>query len=185
MCGIAGFAAPSIAPERARPLLERMIATLDHRGPDGRGFLVEPGIGLAHARLSIIDLVSGDQSIHNPDKSVWTVFNGEIFNYVELRAALERDGAAFYTHSDTEVIVHLYDRYGDAFVEHLNGQFAIALWDSQRERLVLARDRAGIRPLFYAHEGDALYFASEMKAILAVLPECRRLDPLGIAEALT
>jgi asparagine synthase (glutamine-hydrolysing) len=185
VCGIAGFAAPSIAPDQARPLLERMIATLDHRGPDGRGFLVEPGIGLAHARLSIIDLVSGDQPIHNPDKSVWTVFNGEIFNYVELRAALVRDGAKFYTHSDTEVIVHLYDRYGDGFVEHLNGQFAIALWDKKKQRLVLARDRAGIRPLFYTRKGDALYFASELKAILAVVPECRRLNPFGIAEALT
>ncbi len=185
MCGIAGIAGSVAAAAEVRSTLERMISTLDHRGPDGRGFLVEPGIGLAHARLSIIDLVSGDQPIHNPLKTVWTVFNGEIFNYVELRAALERDGATFYTHSDTEVIVHLYDRYGDRFVDHLNGQFAIALWDRTRQRLVLARDRAGIRPLYYARAGDALYFASEMKALLAVLPECRRLDPRGIAEALT
>src|SRR3546814_6538721 len=126
-----------------------MIHTLAHRGPDGYGFHAEPGVGLAHARLSIIDLATGDQPIHNPARTVWTVFNGEIFNFVELRAELEARGHVFYTRSDTEVIVHLYDRHGDRFVEHLNGQFAIALWDGARRRLVLVRDRAGIRPLFW------------------------------------
>ena len=185
MCGIAGFSGPDVTAEAARPALERMIHTLAHRGPDGYGFHAEPGIGLAHARLSIIDLATGDQPIHNPRRDVWTVFNGEIFNYIELRQSLEASGHRFYTQSDTEVIVHLYDRYGDDFVQHLNGQFAIALWDAQRQRLVLARDRAGIRPLFHARSGGRVWFASEVKALLAVLPECATLDPLGLAQTLT
>lgn len=162
-----------------------MIRTLAHRGPDGYGFHAEVGVGLAHARLSIIDLVTGDQPIHNGRRSVWTVFNGEIFNHVELRKALEGAGHRFYTHSDTEVIVHLYDRYGDRFVEHLNGQFAIALWDSERKRLVLARDRTGIRPLFHTRRGARLWFASEVKALHAVLPDTAVLNPIGLAQALT
>ncbi len=185
MCGISGFSGPDVRPGQARPLLERMIHTLAHRGPDGYGFHEEVGVGLAHARLSIIDLTTGDQPIHNPRRTVWTVFNGEIFNYVELRNTLEAAGHHFYTQSDTEVIVHLYDRYGDDFVQHLNGQFAIALWDSERQRLVLARDRAGIRPLFYARGQGRVWFASEVKALLSVLPECATLDPLGLAQSLT
>lgn len=185
MCGIAGFTGPDVASESARPLLDRMIRTLAHRGPDGFGFHVAPGVGLAHARLSIIDLATGDQPIHNPRRTVWTVFNGEIFNYVELRRTLEAEGRRFYTQSDTEVIVHLYDRYGDGFVEHLNGQFAIALWDAERQRLVLARDRAGIRPLFYTREGARTWFASEVKALQAVLPRCASFDPVGLAQTLT
>ena len=185
MCGIAGFSGPDVRPGQARPALERMIHTLAHRGPDGYGFHEEAGIGLAHARLSIIDLATGDQPIHNPRRTVWTVFNGEIFNYLELRKTLEAAGHRFYTQSDTEVIVHLYDRYGDDFVQHLNGQFAIALWDSERQRLVLARDRAGIRPLFHARGQGRVWFASEVKALLAVLPECATLDPLGLAQSLT
>src|SRR5690606_3635957 len=126
--------------------LRRMIETLKHRGPDGFGFFTEGPIGLAHARLSIIDLATGDQPIANEDRSIWTVLNGEIFNYLELRAELERAGHRFSTRSDTETIVHAYEEYGDAFVDRLNGQFAIALWDSKRERLLLVRDRLGIRP---------------------------------------
>ena len=166
----------------AYPLLRRMIHTLAHRGPDGYGYHAEDGVGLAHARLAIIDLATGDQPIRNPRGTVWTVFNGEIFNYVELRRELEAEGRTFYTQSDTEVIVHLYDRDGDRFVERLNGQFAIALWDSERRRLVLARDRAGIRPLLLARSGGRIWFASEAKALLAVLPQCAALDPLALAE---
>ncbi|GAB3751651.1 asparagine synthase (glutamine-hydrolyzing) [Lysobacter olei] len=162
-----------------------MIRTLAHRGPDGYGFHADVGIGLAHSRLSIIDLATGDQPIHNERRTVWTVFNGEIFNHVELRRSLEDAGHRFYTQSDTEVIVHLYDRYGDRFVEHLNGQFAIALWDAERRRLVLARDRAGIRPLFLARSGARLCFASEVKALHAVLPDTAVLNPIGLAQALT
>jgi asparagine synthase (glutamine-hydrolysing) len=182
VCGIAGFSGIDVRPETAHPLLRRMIHTLAHRGPDGYGFHAEDGIGLAHARLSIIDLTTGDQPIRNPRGTVWTVFNGEIFNYVELRRELEAEGRVFYTQSDTEVIVHLYDRDGDRFVESLNGQFAIALWDNERRRLVLARDRAGIRPLYLARNDGRLWFASEVKALLAVLPQCAQLDPLGLAE---
>ncbi|MFZ5638695.1 MAG: asparagine synthase (glutamine-hydrolyzing) [Pseudomonadota bacterium] len=182
MCGIAGFSGPDVRPDTARPTLERMIRTLAHRGPDGYGFHADEGVGLAHARLSIIDLSTGDQPIHNPRRTVWTVFNGEIFNYVELRRELEAEGRAFYTQSDTEVIVHLYDRDGDAFVERLNGQFAIALWDEARRRLVLARDRAGIRPLYLARDGGRLWFASEVKALFAALPQRAQFDPLGLAE---
>jgi asparagine synthase (glutamine-hydrolysing) len=182
VCGIAGFSGPDVRPDEAHPLLRRMIHTLAHRGPDGYGFHADEGIGLAHARLSIIDLSTGDQPIHNPSRTVWTVFNGEIFNYVELRRELEAEGRVFYTQSDTEVIVHLYDRDGDDFVQHLNGQFAIALWDATRRRLVLARDRAGIRPLYLAREAGRLWFASETKALLAALPQCAVLDPRGLAE---
>ena len=182
MCGIAGFSGPDVRPDEAQPLLRRMIHTLAHRGPDGYGFHADDGIGLAHARLSIIDLNTGDQPIHNPSRTVWTVFNGEIFNYVELRRELEAEGRVFYTQSDTEVIVHLYDRDGDDFVQHLNGQFAIALWDATRRRLVLARDRAGIRPMYLAREAGRLWFASEVKALLAALPQCAAIDPRGLAE---
>jgi asparagine synthase (glutamine-hydrolysing) len=185
VCGIAGFSGPDVYPDAARPLLARMIHTLAHRGPDGYGFHAEPGVGLAHARLSIIDLATGDQPIHNPRRDVWTVFNGEIFNYIELRAELEAAGHVFYTRSDTEVIVHLYDRHGDRFVEYLNGQFAIALWDSRRQRLVLARDRAGIRPLFHVRAQGRTWFASEVKALFAALPQCAVIDPAGLAQTFT
>ena len=185
MCGIAGFTGAPTPAGEARGTLERMIHTLHHRGPDGYGFHVGPGVGLAHARLAIIDLATGEQPIHNERRSVWTVLNGEIFNYIELRAELERRGHRFYTQSDTEVIVHLYDEYGDAFVEHLNGQFAIALWDAEQRRLLLVRDRAGIRPLFHARANGRIWFASEIKALLAALPDRARLDPQGLVQALT
>ena len=185
MCGIAGFSGTMASAAEARTVLERMITAVRHRGPDGFGFHIEPGAGLAHARLSIIDLATGDQPIHNERRTVWTTFNGEIFNFVELRAMLERHGHRFYTRSDTEVIVHLYDRYGDKFVDHLNGQFAIALWDGERRRLVLARDRAGIRPLFYTKARDRLWFASEIKSLLAALPERAVVSAAGLVQALT
>lgn len=147
--------------------LESMLRPLAPRGPDGQGFHLGGDLaGLGHARLSIIDLEGGAQPIHNEDRSVWVVFNGEIFNYVELRAELEQTGHRFYTRTDTEVLVHLYEAHGTAFVERLNGQFAIALWDAKMRRLVLARDRAGILPLFYTLEGDRLVFASEVKSLL-------------------
>lgn len=184
MCGIAGFLGETDT-GTAAAVLERMIGTLAHRGPDGVGFRTEPGVGLAHARLSIIDLAGGAQPIRNERGTTWVVFNGEIFNHVELRRDLERLGHRFYTHADTEVIVHLYDRHGDRFVEHLNGQFAIALWDGERGRLVLARDRAGIRPLYHARTQGRFWFASEIKALLAVAPELAALDVRGLAQALT
>jgi len=185
MCGIAGIAPTdaSVTPEREACV--RMIGSLAHRGPDGNGFYIASGIALAHARLSIIDLATGDQPIRNETGTVWTVFNGEIFNYVELRQRLESLGHRFYTQSDTEVIVHAYEEYGDDFVQELNGQFAIALWDCERARLLLARDRVGIRPLLYARAGNAVVFASEAKALFASGLVRARLDPLAIAEVCT
>jgi asparagine synthase (glutamine-hydrolysing) len=185
MCGIAGIV-PSVSsemPERGR--LERMIGALRHRGPDGFGFHVEQGVGLAHARLSIIDLLTGDQPIHNENKTVWVVFNGEIFNYLELRQRLDSFGHRFYTQSDTEVLVHAYEQFGLDFVDELNGQFAIALWDSTARRLVLARDRVGIRPLLFARTAEGLAFASEAKSFFAGDWLRAELDALGLAEVCT
>lgn len=162
-----------------------MIRALSHRGPDGFGFLERGPVRLAHARLSIIDLQTGDQPIANEDQTIWVVFNGEIFNYLELRKTLEQRGHTFRTNSDTETIVHAYEEYGDSFVDHLNGQFAIALWDEPRRRLVLARDRAGIRPLFYCRNGNTLLFASEVKALQEALPRGLDLDLAGIAQVFT
>ena len=185
MCGIAGIFDRTGSAFPAHAELSAMISRLRHRGPDGFGFHRDGAIGLAHARLSIIDLAGGAQPIHNEDRSVWVVFNGEIFNYVELRRDLELAGHGFYTHSDTEVIVHLYERYGLDFVTHLNGQFAIALWDANARRLVLARDRVGIRPLFYTEARGRLAFASEVKALFA-LPEIdRAVDPEALAQIFT
>jgi asparagine synthase (glutamine-hydrolysing) len=183
VCGIAG--ALLLTDRAVLPEPERMIATLRHRGPDGMGYFRSPTCALASARLSIIDLETGDQPVANEDESVWTVFNGEIFNFVELRAELQGLGHQFRTRSDTEVIVHAYEEYGDRFVEHLIGQFAIALWDVRRQRLLLARDRVGIRPLFYTTSGGRLLFASEIKAILAVAPETAALDEQGLAQVFT
>jgi len=143
-----------------------MSRSLAHRGPDGSGLYVRGRAGLGHRRLSIIDLVSGGQPIHNEDRSIAIVFNGEIYNYKELRSTLAAKGHRLATESDTEVIVHLYEDFGDDCVDHLNGMFAFALWDSKRERLLLARDRLGERPLYYWQGSGRLLFASELKAIL-------------------
>ncbi|MET0091523.1 MAG: asparagine synthase (glutamine-hydrolyzing) [Candidatus Thiodiazotropha sp.] len=185
MCGIAGIVnlKEGVAPSRTE--LEQMIHAVHHRGPDGYGYYNHDRVGLAHARLSIIDLAGGDQPIHNEDKTVQVVFNGEIFNYVELRAELEKQGHRFYTHSDTEVIVHLYEEHGEAFVEHLNGQFAIALWDEPRRKLVLTRDRTGIRPLFYTETGNRLYFASEVKSLFSHPSIQRAIDMTALQEVFT
>lgn len=183
MCGIAG--ALRVAGESALPDPARMIAALRHRGPDGTGYFHSPSCALASARLSIIDLQTGDQPVANEDESIWTVLNGEIFNFIELRAELQSLGHRFRTRSDTEVIVHAYEEYGDRFVERLSGQFALAIWDVRRQRLLLARDRVGIRPLFYAKTGGRLLFASEIKAILAVAPEIAALDEEGLAQVFT
>ena len=185
MCGIAGLlAAPGARPPERAELLA-MIATLHHRGPDGQGLWQEgPAgpIGLAHARLAIIDLAGGAQPLGNEDGRIQVTFNGEIFNHIELRHQLVARGHVFRTASDTEVLVHLYEEYGDDFVQHLNGQFALALWDGRRRRLVLARDRVGIRPLFHAQVGGRLAFASEVKALFALPQMARRFDAQGLAQ---
>ncbi len=161
-----------------------MVDCLHHRGPDDASTWVEGGVALANSRLSIIDLAGGRQPIANEDGTIQVVFNGEIFNYLELRRELRGRGHRFRTQSDTEVIVHAYEEHGLGFVERLNGQFAIALWDGRNRRLVLARDRVGERPLYYARVAGRLCFASEIKALLALPEVPREIDRRGLAEAL-
>ncbi|MFB3041364.1 MAG: asparagine synthase (glutamine-hydrolyzing), partial [Candidatus Poribacteria bacterium] len=147
-------------------LLHNMCDVIVHRGPDDEGYYIDGNIGLGMRRLSIIDLQTGNQPIHNESKDIWIVCNGEIYNFHKLRAELERKGHKFYTRSDTEAIVHCYEEYGDECVSKLNGMFAFAIWDSKRRRLLLARDRLGIKPLFYTLSDGNLLFASEIKSIL-------------------
>ena len=172
MCGIAG-----IVSLEGQPVLETelrdMCSAIVHRGPDDEGFYFQTGVGLGMRRLSIIDLDSGRQPVSNEDGTVWVVFNGEIYNYREIRREMEGRGHVFSTHGDTETIVHLYEEYGDHCVDHLRGMFAFALWDERRRRLLVARDRLGIKPLYYAEIGGRLLFASELKSILQ-LPEVGR-----------
>lgn len=172
MCGICGKLDFATDGRVGEALIQAMCDTISHRGPDEHGVYVRGRVGLGHRRLSIIDLSTGQQPMSNERRDLWIVFNGEIYNFQELRQDLERRGYRFHSTSDTEVIVHLYDEYGPACVRHLRGMFAFALWDQRRQRLVLARDRLGQKPLFYALTEQALVFASEIKAILqdAVLP---------------
>jgi len=185
MCGIAGIQLQAHEASPDPEMLQRMVSAIRHRGPDGTGFRVEPGVGLGHARLSIIDLEGGAQPVHNEDGTVWIVYNGEVFNYIELRRMLEQRGHRFYTNTDTEVIVHLYEERGDDFVQELNGQFAFALWDRPRRRLLLVRDRAGILPLYYTRTPEGVLFASEVKALLASGRVTASLDPNGLDETFT
>jgi asparagine synthase (glutamine-hydrolysing) len=171
MCGIAGFAESSAvgAPFRAdtaSDLIQRMCGVIRHRGPDDQGVLVDPGIAIGMRRLSIIDLSTGHQPIHNEDRTVWTVFNGEIYNFRELRNELTRAGHRFYTASDTEVIVHAYEEWGTDSVRRLRGMFGLAIWDSRSRTLLIARDRVGIKPLHYAELNGRLFFGSEIKSLL-------------------
>ena len=177
MCGIAGLFDASRAPAD-RTLLQRMGDAIVHRGPDQAGDFVQPGVGLVARRLRIIDLEGGAQPIDNEDGSVTVVYNGEIYNFQQLRADLERRGHRFSTRTDTEVAVHLYEEQGEHFVEGFRGMFAIALWDATRQRGVLARDRMGKKPLVYAHVGQRLFFASEFQALLQA-PEIPRTLDLG------
>lgn len=149
--------------------LQSMARVIEHRGPDEEGIYIKDNIGLAHRRLSIIDLSTGQQPMLSADKSIALVFNGEIFNFIELREELVKQGHQFVTHSDTEVIIHLYQRHGEGFVQHLNGQFSIGLWDSAKQKLLLIRDRTGICPLFYSFDNGCLLFASEIKALRPAL----------------
>jgi asparagine synthase (glutamine-hydrolysing) len=182
MCGIAGIWHRGMRPADA-VAVRRMTSALTHRGPDEEGYHLEPGIALGHRRLSIIDLSTGQQPLCNEDGTVWVAFNGEIFNYLELRADLEKRGHSFRTNSDTETLVHLYEEKGLDFVEDLNGQFAIALWDRPRRRLVLVRDRVGIRPLFHATLADgSLLFGSEMKALFAHGELNAEIDPIALGQ---
>lgn len=185
MCGICG----DILTDRNRKpdaaLLKQMVGRMRHRGPDDQGFLVEPGIGLGHARLSIIDLESGCQPIFNETREIAIVFNGEIYNFPELRKDLESRGHRFATRTDTEVIVHLYEECGDDCIERLRGMFAFALYDRRTHRLLAARDRLGKKPFFYAARPNGMAFASELKALVVCPDLSRELDPLALDDYLT
>src|SRR5260370_29028248 len=189
MCGIAGII--DLAGRRPVPagILQAMAAALIHRGPDEDGFLEEPGLGLASRRLSIVGLADGRQPISNEDHSVFTVYNGELFDYPEQRVQLEGRGHRFATHCDTELIPHLWEERQEEMLEQLRGQFALALWDRRRQRLILARDRFGICPLYWTRQstpgGEWLLFASEIKGLLASSLVLPRPDLRGINQDFT
>jgi asparagine synthase (glutamine-hydrolysing) len=185
MCGIAGFFGFPTTLAQPRQLVSRMIGTIAHRGPDESGVHVERGVGLGHARLAIIDVATGKQPMANAAGDVWATFNGEIFNYIELRNELMARGHVFRTDSDTEVILQAYQAYGPACVERFNGDFAFALFDRRQNRFMLARDRMGVRPLFYAWRDGCLYFASEVKALLDVPGIDGEIDPVALDQVFT
>jgi asparagine synthase (glutamine-hydrolysing) len=186
MCGVAGIisSAERSATEH-RDYMRRMLGMIRHRGPDQFGIYQDAAATLGSARLSIIDLSSGQQPICNEDRTLWIVFNGEIFNYVELRPDLEERGHRFATSSDTEVLLHSYEEYGARCLDRLNGQFAFAIWDTRNRRAFIARDRLGIRPLFYAVKNGTLLFASEIKALLAFPGMEAEIDPLALDQVFT
>src|ERR1700674_5382912 len=185
MCGICG----KLNFDRQKPvdkgLLRQMMELIQHRGPDGSGEFLSGPVGLGHRRLSIIDLNTGAQPMSNEDGTVWVVYNGEIYNFRELRTQLQERGHRFKSTTDTEVIVHLYEEVGDQCVTRLRGMFAFALWDERRQRLLLARDRVGVKPLYYTNTGKALLFASELKSLLADPDVDRRVNPHAIDRFLT
>ena len=178
MCGICGILTPdpSLVPDRG--LLERMRDLIAHRGPDGSGLYLGMGAGLAHRRLSIVDLAQGQQPMYSHDRRFVIVYNGEVFNHPALKTELEAAGVRYRTHSDTETVLHLYERLGERAVDRMRGMFALAIWDSLERRLFLARDRYGVKPLYYVHRPDGtLIFGSEIKALLPALggrPELNR-----------
>lgn len=176
MCGIAGIISlrdrQPVSEEELRAMCDAMV----HRGPDDAGYFTAPGAGLGMRRLSIIDLNTGHQPVHNEDRSIWVVFNGEIYNFKFLRRSLESQGHSFYTDTDTEVIVHLYEQYGESCVEKMRGMFAFAIWDDRRKKLFIARDRLGIKPLYYAEVNGRLLFGSELKVLLELPGVERRLN---------
>ncbi len=176
MCGIAGMVAGDRSAQIDEPEVRDMCAAIVHRGPDDEGVYVHGPVGLGMRRLSIIDVAGGHQPVHNEARNVWVVFNGEIYNFLELRRELESQGHSFYTQSDTEILVHAYEAYGPDFVRKLRGMFAFALYDCKQKKLVLGRDRLGKKPLHYALHNGRLYFGSEIKSLLAVAPELARLD---------
>ena len=183
MCGIAGIVTRGGKP--ARETVRAMCDVIVHRGPDGEGLHVANGVGLGMRRLAIIDLTTGDQPVSNETGAIKVVFNGEIYNYRELRADLIAKGHTFRSVGDSEVIPHLYEEYGLDFINRLNGMFAIALWDGMKRRLLLTRDRVGIKPLYYSERNGNLYFGSEVKCILAADGSARETNPTGVDQLLT
>ncbi len=188
MCGITGAVWLNNSRHISREQLENMTSCLSHRGPDDVGTYyrdhhassTSPAVALGFRRLSIIDLQTGHQPISNEDETIWLIFNGEIYNYRQLRKELQADGHQFRTQSDSEVIVHLYEKYGTEMFQHLNGMFGLALWDNKQKQLVLGRDRLGQKPLYYSHQTDRLLFASELKSLLASGEVKRDIDPRAL-----
>jgi asparagine synthase (glutamine-hydrolysing) len=185
MCGIGGI----VHLDQSNPVdqeeLRRICGTMFHRGPDDEGCVIDHHVGLGMRRLNVIDLVTGRQPISNEDGRIWIVFNGEIYNFRELRKQLEEKGHKFSTSSDTETIVHLYEEHGTNCVKQLNGMFAFAIWDKTKQTLLLARDRLGVKPLYYFVDGQRLIFGSELKAILACDNVPRRIDLEALDSFLT
>ena len=184
MCGIAGVVSATRESNITEAVVREMCDRIIHRGPDDEGILVQDGAGLGMRRLSVIDLSGGHQPVFNEDRSAWIVYNGEIYNFPELRPELEKRGHRFYTKCDTEVIIHLYEEMGADCVQKLRGMFALAIYDQTKRKLILARDRLGKKPLHYALVKDKLYFASEIKSILAVAPELAEVNSQGLLEYL-
>ena len=184
MCGLAGVARRE---PRGVPLdmLDRMAVALRHRGPDGTGRYADAQVGLSHVRLSIIDVAGGAQPLGNEDGSVLIVYNGEVYNYLELAEELLAAGHRFRTRSDTEVLVHAYEQWGTGMLSRLNGQFAFAIYDRRAGTLFLARDRFGVRPLYYSVAHGDLFFASEAKALFATGEVDAALDPVGLDQVFT
>ncbi len=185
MCGIAGIFNFQSSRKISLLLLKRMMNALHHRGPDEKGIYIDNRVGMINDRLSIIDLSSGTQPIHNEDETLWIVYNGEIFNYPELSDDLKKRGHRFYTQTDTEVILHLYEEKGTDCLNDFNGQFAFAVWDTKKQELFLARDRMGIRPLYYTILNGMLLFGSEIKAILMCDEVSREIDPVALDQIFT
>src|SRR5215472_5299417 len=180
MCGICGqYNFDKLEPVRRRDI-EAMTNTLIHRGPDDEGYHLAGPLGLGFRRLSIIDLGGGHQPMSDLEESVWVVFNGEIYNFPDLKRELEGYGHVFRTRSDTEVIVHGYKQWGDEVLNRLNGMFGLAIWDARQRRLVVARDPFGIKLVYYRIDGDRLYFGSEMRAVRATMPDQAEIDPTSL-----
>lgn len=184
MCGIVGIVQPEVGAVD-ESLVRRMCGLITRRGPDDEGFFFGDRVGLGMRRLSIIDLHAGKQPIHNEDRTVWVVFNGEIYNYRELRRDLEKRGHRLLTTSDTECLVHLYEDFGEELVSHLRGMFTFAIWDDRQKKLLLGRDRLGIKPCYYRQQGGALYFGSELKCLLAVEGCERKINLPALSDYLT
>ena len=185
MCGIAGYFQIESQREPDRDLIGRMVNQIRHRGPDEFGAYLDNRCVLGQARLSIIDLAGGSQPMCNEDGSIWITFNGEIFNYIELRPELEKLGHVFKTRSDTEVIIHAWEQWGKNCMSRFNGQFAFAIYDKKRQSLFLTRDRLGIRPVFYTVHDGRVYFASEIKSIFCDPTVPRVIDYKGLDEIFT
>ncbi len=182
MCGIAGVVSATRESNITEALVRHMCDAIRHRGPDDDGVYVADGAGLGMRRLSIIDVSGGHQPIFNEDRSAWIVFNGEIYNFPDLRPDLERRGHRFTTKTDTECILHLYEDMGADCVQKLRGMFGIAIYDKPRRKLLLARDRFGKKPMHYALHNGNLYFGSEIKSILAVAPELAEVNSQALLE---